>query len=73
MSSSFSRLGVLKHLRIFIAAALLGSIFSLVSPLPASAVSGTYFAGSGSTSNFSAFFNFTAGEILTAFTYGRPH
>jgi hypothetical protein len=54
-----------------LAAGLLGSALTLTNPLPASAVSGTYFAGSGSTSNFSAFFNFTAGEILTAFTYGR--
>ena len=38
---------------------------------PAYAVSGTYNAGSGSTSNFSPFYNFVAGEILTAFTYSQ--
>ena len=71
MRSSLSQLAALKHLRIFITAALLGSAFSITNPVPAYAVSGTYFVSSGSTSNYSSFFNFTAGEILTAFTYGR--
>ena len=54
---------------------LFGFFFLLIGlPLstnPAYAVSGTYNAGSGSTSNFSPYYNFVAGEILTAVTYSR--